>query len=72
MQPTNMGKLPTLNIVFSVTYYLELHNVIYVIMCNLFYQVKMLMFYNVQITSVAFVGKQWDIQHCVILISMWH
>ena len=41
----------TLNMIFSVTYYLDLHNAI----C--FYQVKLLVFYYVQTTNFIFVAK---------------
>ena len=47
-----------LNMVFSVTYYLELHNVIFLMFTIdvIFYQVKMLMLYNDQTTKSTFVN----------------
>ena len=48
-----------LNMVFSVTYDWELHNIVKNV---IFYQVKMLMFYNVQTIKLTFVGKKWDIK----------
>ena len=44
---------------FSVTYYLELHIPIsfYYWVKMVLYQVKMLMSYNVQTTNIAFVGE---------------
>ena len=41
--------------IFSITYYSELHNALF--LTNFFFQVKMLLFYNVQITNLTFVGK---------------
>ena len=55
----DVGLLETTpNMRFSVAYYLELHNAIY-FYCYIFiaYQVKLLMFYNVQATSLTFVGN---------------
>ena len=54
-----VGELTTtLNVVFSVTYYLELQKLhIFTIDVIFFYQVKMLMLYNVQTTNSTFVGK---------------
>ena len=43
--------------IFSVTYYLDLHNAISFIVVIIFYQVKLSMFYNVQTTNLTFVGK---------------
>jgi len=40
--------MTTLNIVFSVNYYLELHNAIYFAVDVIYYQVNMLMFCTVQ------------------------
>ena len=57
-----------LNMIFSVMYYLELHNTIsfyywfYLLFKKKLAQVKLLMFYNVQPTNLTFVGKTWDIQ----------
>ena len=49
----------TLNYVFSVTYYLELQNTIFSFTIDVnFYQVKLSMFYDVQITNVTFVGRR--------------
>ena len=46
-------------IVFSVTYYLELHMLYILLLMYIFiYEVKMLMFYNVQTTTLTFVGKK--------------
>ena len=45
---TNYFTLKTLNIVFSVTYYLDLHNAIPLIISAIF---------NVQTTNLTFVGK---------------
>ena len=46
-------------IVFSVTYYLELHMLYILLLMYIFiYEVKMLMFYNVQPTTLTFVGKK--------------
>ena len=46
--------------VFSVTYYLNLHNVDVVDV--ILYKVKLLMFYNVQTTNLTFVRKIRDVQ----------
>ena len=46
--------------IFSVTYYLELHNAITSIDV-IFYQVKLLMSHNVQKIKITFVAKIWDI-----------
>ena len=49
--------------IFSVTYYLQLYILISFFTINEFlFQVKMLMFYKVQITNSTFVGKKWDVQ----------
>ena len=47
----------TLNIVFRIMDYLELHNDISFTIKVIYYQVKLLMFYNVQTTNLTFVGK---------------
>ena len=45
--------------IFSVTYCSELHVPKYIFIIDvLFYQVKMLMFYNVQTTNSIMVGKK--------------
>ena len=49
--------LITLNMTFSVTYCLGLHNAKHFYYWWKFCQVKMLMFYTVQTTNVTFVGK---------------
>ena len=48
--------ITTLNIVSSVTYYLELHNAISFYYC--FYEVKISMFYNVQTTYLPMLVKK--------------
>ena len=50
----------TLNMLFNVTYYLELHKVIYIYIYNvdvISYQVKLLMLCNVQTINLTDVGK---------------
>jgi hypothetical protein len=48
----------TLNMIFNVTYYLDLHNAIILFAIDVkFYQVKLLTFYNVPTTDLTFVGK---------------
>ena len=46
--------------VFSITYYSELHGPtsIYFVFCLFLVQVKMLVLYNVQTTNSTFVGRQ--------------
>ena len=51
----------TVNMIFSVTHYLDLHNAIYFIIDVISYQVKLLMFYSVQTTNLIFVGVMQDI-----------
>ena len=53
------GHLATLNMIFSVTYYLELHGVMffYAIEVIFFNQVQLLVFYNVQTTNLTFVDR---------------
>ena len=51
-----------LNMLFSVTNNSELHMPISFTIIVLFYQVKMLTFYNVQTINLTFVGKTWDVQ----------
>ena len=47
----------TLNVVFNVTYYLELNNVgIIDTITVIFYRVGILVFHNVQTTNLTFVG----------------
>ena len=55
-------KSATLNIVFSVTYNMVLHNAISFFAIVMFYWVKVLMFYYVQTTNTIFVGQKWDIE----------
>ena len=59
MHIVEWGELTTtLNMIFSVVYYLELHSAIYSIIHVIFYQVQVLMFYNVQTTNSTFVDKK--------------
>ena len=53
-----MGCNGTLNIVFSITYYLNLQNTIFFTTDVIVYLVHTLMFYNVQKTKLTFVGKK--------------
>jgi hypothetical protein len=63
--PIELGQpTTTLNIVFSDTYYLDLHDVKY--MTNICYQVKMLMFYNFQTTKSTFVSTHTTHTHTQI------
>ena len=48
----------TLNIVFSTIYYLELHHAYIVVINVKIYQVKMLMFYNVQIANLTLLANE--------------
>ena len=48
--------------IFSVTRYLELHNAYLFTIDAAFYEVNLLMFYNVQTTNLTFVGNIWDTQ----------
>jgi hypothetical protein len=43
--------------IFSVTYYLELHNAILFTIDVAFYQVKLLLLHNVQTINLTFLGK---------------
>ena len=46
------------NMILSVTYYLELQNTIWFLFFMWFYfQVKLLLFYDIQITNLTFVGR---------------
>ena len=47
----------TLNMTFSINYYLDLHNAISFHYCCNFLQVNLLMFYNVQTTNLTIFGK---------------
>ena len=52
-----MFVVDTLNIVFIVTYYLELRSAIHLSINVLVYQGKMLMFYNVQTTNLTLLAN---------------
>ena len=57
-----VSEINYINMIFSVTYYLDLHKATSMDSIDvMFYQVKLLMFYNVQTTNLTFVGKIWDI-----------
>lgn len=59
----NYIKTSTLNMLFSVTYYLEQHISMFLLIIDVnFYLVKMLIFYKVQITNLIVVGEKWDVQ----------
>jgi hypothetical protein len=50
--------LATINMILSVTYYLDLHDLkIFKTIDVIFYQVKLLMFYNVRTINLTFVDK---------------
>ena len=51
-----ISSITTLNKIFSVTYYLELHNAMLIIIDVFVHQVKLLLFYNVQTTNLTFFG----------------
>ena len=52
-----------LNLILSVTHYLELHNAIYLCTIDInSYQVNILMFYNVQTSILTFVGKIGEVR----------
>ena len=54
--------LTTLNMIFSVRDYLELHITIFFhYNWCIFYQVKLLLFYSVQTIDLTFVGKLWHL-----------
>jgi hypothetical protein len=51
-------KEATPNMVFNVTYYLDLHGANFIIIIEIkFCQVKLSMFYNIQPTSITFVSR---------------
>ena len=60
--------LSTLNVMFNVTYYLELHNAISLTTNMFLYHLKLLMFYHVQTTNLTFVDKPWDVQYMDIAL----
>ena len=70
----------TLNMVFIVTFLFGVYTFLYPLTRNviLLYQVKMLLFYNVQTTNVTVVGNTNEmcskqLQRCVILRRTdWH
>jgi len=52
----------TPNVIFSVTYYFDLQGAVsFFTIETIFYQVKLSMLYNVQITDLTFVGKICDV-----------
>ena len=64
--PSLLQLITTLNMVFSVAYYLELHSAIYLLLLmSFFYQVNLLMFYDVQTTNLTWAGKIWEL-HVVV------
>ena len=56
----------TWNMIFSVTFYSELHSAISFTIDVVFYQVKLLMYYNDQTTNLTLVDIKWDIQ-CIVI-----
>ena len=59
----------TVKIAFSVTNYWKLRNVIsFFPLIEIFYQIKKLMFYNVQTTNVTFVSKISETQQIIIAL----
>jgi hypothetical protein len=62
--------LNPLNIVFRLTYYLELHNTICIFTSNvILYQVKIFMLYNIRTTNSTFIGQKkmrYIITSCIL------
>ena len=49
--------------IFSVTYNIDLYSaIVSIYFYVIFYQVKFLMFYNIQTINLIFFRKVWDIQ----------
>ena len=65
MQALSLDLASTLNIVFSFACYLKLHMQYLLTLHVILYQVKMLIFYSVQTTSLTYVAKEQDIQYIV-------
>jgi hypothetical protein len=50
--------------IFKVTHYLELRNIVSFIYyrCDFFYKATLLMFYKIYTTNLIVVGKMWNIK----------